>query len=129
MFGIGPMLPVIPATKQGDRASDKMKKRKSKHTGDLESNELTTMRRSSTMTTKSTLCESSEEYAVKPPHHHRDLSLIVDFDLEHTVDQLKGGEISDLELALLSFWIKAKQENYLTAKELVRELALDQVSV
>lgn len=133
MFGIGPMLPVIPAAEKGDRSSKKVQKRKSKHNPDAGSHELTTMRRPSTSKTESTLFEDSDEYAVKEPtaaaHHQRDLSLIVDFDLEHAVEQLKNGEISDLELALFAFWIKAKHENYLMAKELVRELALDQVSV
>lgn len=129
------MLPVIPAAEKGDRSSKKVRKRKSKHNPDAESHELTIMRRPSTIKTESTLFEDvdSDEYAVKgpasTPHHQCDLSLIVDFDLEHAAAQLKSGEISDLELALFAFWIKAEHNNYVMARELVRELALDQVGV
>lgn len=133
MFGIGPMLPVIPAAEQGGRASRRLQNRRSKQTHGSECHELSHVRRPSTINTQSTLVETSEECTVAlstvAPHHERDRSLVVDFDLEHAVEQLKGGEISDLELALLSFWIKTKQENYLMARELIRELALDQVSI
>ncbi|KAF2623006.1 hypothetical protein BU25DRAFT_425260 [Macroventuria anomochaeta] len=130
MFGIGPMLPVITAAENVERSAKKVRKRKNKHGPGAGSHELTVMRRPSTIKTESTLIESSDEYAVKEPgiaaHHQRDLSLIVDFDFERAARQLKDGAISDLDLALFAFWIKAKNENYLLAKELVRELALDQ---
>jgi hypothetical protein len=133
MFGIGPMLPVIPAAEKCGRSSKKVQKRKSKHSPSAESHELTIIRRPSTIKTESTLFEDNNEYAVQEstptPHHQRDLSLVVDFDLDHAAAQLNDGEISDLELALFAFWIKVKHENYLMAKELVRELALDQVRV
>ncbi|KAF3048978.1 hypothetical protein E8E11_009062 [Didymella keratinophila] len=130
MFGIGPMLPVIPAAEKCDRSSNKVQKSKSKRDPSAASHELTIMRRPSTIKTESTLFEDNVEYAVQQPsptpHHQRDLSLIVDFDLDHAAAQLNNGEISDLDLALFAFWIKAKHDNYLMAKGLVRELALDQ---
>jgi hypothetical protein len=130
------MLPVITAAESVECSSKKSKRRKNKldkldPRG--ESHELAVTRRPSTIKTGTTLIESSDECAVKEParvaHHHqlRDLSLIVDFDLEHMSRKLLGGVISDLDLALFAFWIKAKNENYLMAKELVRELGLDQV--
>jgi hypothetical protein len=133
MFGIGPMLPVISAAEKCDRSSKKVQKRKFKRGPSAASHELAIMRRPSTIKTESTLFEDNGEYAVQQPsptpHHQRDLSLIVDFDLDHAAAQLNDGEISDLELALFAFWIKAKHDNYFMAKGLVRELALDQVSV
>ena len=133
MFGIGLMLPVIPAAEKCDRSSKKVRKRKSKRDPSAASHELSIMQRPSTIKTESTLFEDNDEYAVQQPgptpHHQRDLSLIVDFDLDHAAAQLNDGEISDLELALFAFWIKTKHDNYLMAKGLVRELALDQVSV
>ena len=125
------MLPVIPAAGNVERSSKKVRKRKNKHDPDTRIYELSITRHPSTNKTESTLIESSEEYWVKEPanvaHHQRDLSLIVDFDLERAAKHLKDGEISDLDLALFVFWVKAKNENYMMAKELVRELALDQV--
>ncbi|KAF1923697.1 uncharacterized protein M421DRAFT_9484 [Didymella exigua CBS 183.55] len=130
MFGIGPMLPVIPAAEKGGRSSKKVQKCNSKQNPGAKSHELTIMRRPSTTRTESTLFDDNDDYAVQDPastsHHQRNLSLIVDFDLDYAAAQLKLGEISDLELALFAFWIKAKYDNYLMAKELVRELALDQ---
>lgn len=133
MFGIGPMLPLTPAAGNCDRFCKKVQKRKSKRNSSAESHEPTIMRRPSTIKPESTLFKDNGEYAVQQrshtPHHQRDLSLIVDFDLDHAAAQLKDGEISDLELALFAFWIRAKHDNYLMAKGLVRELGLDQVSV
>lgn len=60
-------------------------------------------------------------------HHRRDPSLILNFDVEHAAQQVRDGEISDLDLALFAFWIRAKDDNYFTARRLIRELALDQV--
>ena len=91
------------------------------------------MPRPSTINTESSLFEKNDEYALQQPcpasRHQRDLSLIVDFDLDHAAAQLNDGEISDLELALFAFWIKADHDNYMMARGLVRELALDQASV
>ncbi|KAJ4349083.1 hypothetical protein N0V95_004908 [Ascochyta clinopodiicola] len=133
MFGIGPMLPVIPAVENVERSLKKVRKRKNKHDPGTESHELAVIRRPSTVKTDATLIEIQEEYAVKEcehvPHHQRDLSLTVHWkqeDLERMARELNDGAISDLDLSLLAFWIKAKHENYLFAKELIRELALDQ---
>lgn len=133
MFGIGLMLPVIPTAGKCDRSSKKVQEIKSRRDPGAASHYLTIMRRPSTIKTESNIIEANDEYAVQqpcpPPHHQRDLSLIVDFDLDHAAAQLNDGEISDIELALFTFWIKAEHDNYLMATGLVRELALDQVSV
>lgn len=98
------------------------------HTGSCK---VAVMRRTSTIRTESTLIESGDNDTINMPvnaaHHQQDLSLITDFDLNRATKQLKNGEISDLELALFAFWIKASDSNYVRAKALVRELALDQV--
>ncbi|KAF3037949.1 hypothetical protein E8E12_005400 [Didymella heteroderae] len=88
------------------------------------------MRCPSTLKTESTLFEDDDESvaqeALLSQHHQRDHSLIVGFDLDHAATQLNDGEISDLDLALFAFWIKANHDNYVMAKGLIRELALDQ---
>lgn len=137
------MLPVIPAAEEMDnRAARKARKRTQKHKPLTESHELLVIRRPSTVRTETTLIESSEEEVVinkeelavqlpeRASHHQRDLSLTVNWteeDFERMARELRHGVISDLDLSLFAFWIKAKHENYLFAKELVRELALDQV--
>ncbi|XPS79812.1 hypothetical protein M3J07_011806 [Ascochyta lentis] len=133
MFGIGPMLPVIPAAENMERSSKKARKRKNKHDPGAGNYELAVLRRPSTLKTETTLIESNEEYAVKgserAAHHQRDLSLTVNWrqeDLERVARELNDGVISDLDLSLFAFWVKANHENYLFAKELIRELALDQ---
>ncbi|KAJ8115045.1 hypothetical protein OPT61_g3222 [Boeremia exigua] len=129
MFGIGPMLPALPATDDVERSSKVHKHRKTDSTG-AESHELAIMRRPSTVQTETTLVNSSDEYAVRDPddgaRQQHDSALIVDFDLQRSAEQLRNGEISDIDLALFSLWIKAKTDNYNMAKKLVRELALDQ---
>ena len=141
MLGIGPMLPVIPVAENIERSPKRQKKRKTK-LNKLDprggSHELAVMRRPSKIKTESTLIDSNEdiesikEYAVKEAapaaNHQRDLSLIVDFNPKLMSDQLLDGVISDLDLVLFVYWIKAKNGNYVMAKELVRELGLDQVS-
>jgi hypothetical protein len=88
--------------------------------------------RPSTKLSTSAFVETSEEHAVEAPNHEschqRDPSLIVHFDLERAVQQLRAGDSSDLDLALFAYWIRAKKDNYATAQRFVRELALDQVS-
>ena len=129
------MLPVIPAAENIERSSKKSKRCKNK-LDRLDprggSHELVAIRRASTIKTDTTLIENSDACAVKEPayaaqHHQCNMSLIVDFDLAHMSRQLLDGVISDLDLALFAFWIKAKNENHLMAKEVVRELGLDQV--
>jgi hypothetical protein len=89
--------------------------------------------RPSTNLSTNTVVETSEEHAVEVPNpesrQQRYPSLIVNFDLEHAVQQLRAGDSSDLDLALFAYWIRAKDENYVTAQGFVRELALDQVSM
>ncbi|KZM20218.1 uncharacterized protein EKO05_0003645 [Ascochyta rabiei] len=133
MFGIGPMLPVIPAVENVERSSKKVWKRKNRHDQGTDSHELAVIRLPSTIKTETTLIEFDEEFAVKQPervpHHQRDLSLTVHWrqeDLERMARELNDGVISDLDLSLFVFWVKAKHGNYLYAKELIRELALDQ---
>ena len=126
------MLPVISTAEKSEHSSKKVQKRKNNHALSPGGHELVAMRRPSTIKTESTLIESNDGNSViecgNTVHHQRDLSLIVDFDLERMASQLLCGMISDLDLALFAFWIKAKNENYRMARELVRELALDQVS-
>lgn len=124
------MLPVIAAA---DNVKSKSRKGEERHDTNIGSRELAIMKRPSTTRTGSTLVESNDEAKIKEraneTHHQRDLSLITDFDLDRAAKQLKNGEISDLELALFAFWIRASDTNYVMAKALVRELALDQVNV
>ena len=130
------MLPVIPAAEDAKRSSKKARKRKQKQDSCAGSHELGVIRRTSTIKTESTLIGTDDDYAVKEPervvHHQRDLSLTVNWqqgDFDRMATELYDGMISDLELSLFAYWIKAKNENYLFAKELIRELALDQVCV
>jgi hypothetical protein len=126
------MLPVIPAAENME--PKKIRRHKQKHNPVAESHGLLSMRRPSTIQTKTTLTENNDDLSVKKPERavqlQRDLSLTVDWkqeDFERMVRQLYEGVITDLDLSLFAFWIKAKHDNYLFAKELVRELALDQV--
>lgn len=130
------MLPVIPAAEDAKCSSTKVRKRKHKQDTGAGSHELGVIRRTSTIKTESTLIDTDDDYAVKEPErvvrHQRDLSLTVNWqqdDLNRMATELYDGIISDLELSLFAYWIKAKDENYIFAKELIRELALDQVCV
>lgn len=158
MLGIGPMLPVLPSADNVQRSSKKSRKRGGEFNPSVGSHELAMMRRPSTIRTDSTLIESCEhrlepaktssstnpnettrelitesikESAKEPAnlaHQQCDLPLALDTDIHRVVKQLRNGNISELELSLFAFWIKASNENYTVAKALVRELALDQVS-
>lgn len=150
MFGIGPMLPVVAAAEDMDnRAARKARKGKQRHHLFTGNHELSIFRRPSTIKTQITLVESEIEASAsteglatskeilavqspeRAPHHQRDLSLTMNWtekDFERMARELKDEVISDLDLSLFAFWIKAKHENYLFATILVRELALDQVS-
>lgn len=129
------MLPVIPAAEDRERHyARKARKRKQKDMVMSGSRDLAANRRRSTIKTETTLTESNDGDAKKESerssYHQRDLSITVNWtkdDIERMAKELDEGVISDLDLSLFAFWIKAKHENYLFARDFVRELALDQV--
>ncbi|KAJ4991013.1 hypothetical protein SVAN01_03584 [Stagonosporopsis vannaccii] len=129
MQGIGPMPPVRAVAYNIESSSTKSSGIYKQELGTGSHDELAIVRQTSTARTGSTLLESGDECSVNEPakvaHQQRDLSLITDFDLVRATKQLKNGEISDLELSLFAFWIKSSDSNYVKAKALVRELALD----
>lgn len=133
MFGIGPLLPYTRTTEKPQCPSSKASNPGSERTSHAEEpTEHAISSRPSPKLSTSTFVEASEEHAVEVSNHEschrRDPSLIVNFDLERTVQQLRAGDSSDLDLALFAYWIRAKEDNYVTAQGFVRELALDQVS-
>lgn len=129
------MLPVIPAAEDRERHyAKKARKRKQKDIVMSGSRDLAANRRRSTIKTETTLAESNDGDAKKESerssYHQRDLSVTVNWtkdNIERMARELDEGVISDLDLSLFAFWIKAKHENYLFARDFVRELALDQV--
>ena len=133
MFGIGLMVPFRQTTEKPECPLSKVSNNEREQTSHAEEpTEHAISSRPSTKLSISTFVETSEEHAVEVPNHesrHRhDPSLIVNFDLERTVQQLQAGDSTDLDLALFAYWIRAKEDNYVTAQGYVRELALDQVS-
>ncbi|KAF3002557.1 hypothetical protein E8E13_007781 [Curvularia kusanoi] len=90
------------------------------------SSERSAAAKSSEWTTAGASSKNEKSPSSEGSHHRRDPSLILNFDVEHAAQQVRNDEISDLDLALFAFWIRAKDENYFTARKLIRELALDQ---
>lgn len=131
MKGLGLMLPLITVGGSAQAFSRKATKHETKHRDGSESDGFSLLRRSSTIKTQSTDTQINGVSAMKKSTsaagHHRDLSLTVGFDVERAAQQIQAGDISDLDLALFAYWIRAGTDNYILAKELVRELALDQV--
>jgi hypothetical protein len=135
MFGIGPMLPVIPAAENMERSAKKVRKCDRAHETGTGGYELSSIRQRLSIThTESTSVQKRDEFAVQSPgravHHQRDLSLHVNWtqdDLKRMVIEIYDGTIPDVHLSLLAYWIKEKNENYQLAREHIRELALDQV--
>jgi hypothetical protein len=128
------MLPVIPAAENMQQSTRKAPKRDQRPKLLARSYELASFGRPPTTDTESIIIEPQEEYTSKSSepavHHHRGLSLHIDWsldDVKDLVDQLYDGTIVDVKLSLLAFWIKEKEENYQLARGLIRELGVDQV--
>lgn len=121
------MVPVIAA---GKSSPPWVRKQKTKDDSRSSTSRFSLLRRPSTAKTQKTDVQPGEPNPDLPKptvQHQRDLSLTVGFDPRRAAQQLRAGNVSDLDLALFALWIRTETDNYTKAKELVRELALDQV--